>query len=186
MAKYRMHLLVCGGTSCRSSESSLIVENLKRELEEKGLTGEVQVMMTGCFGLCEKGPVVKVMPDNTYYVQVKPEDAPVIVAEHVIRGKPVQRLLFVDPKSKEHVTNPKQAGFYRKQIRIALRNCGCINPENIDEYIARDGYAALGKCLSELKPADVIDVSKKIRTARARRSRVPCRSEVGDSIKEPC
>jgi len=161
MAKYRMHLLVCGGTSCRSSESSLIVENLKRELEEKGLTGEVQVMMTGCFGLCEKGPVVKVMPDNTYYVQVKPEDAPVIVAEHVIRGKPVQRLLFVDPKSKEHVTNPKQAGFYRKQIRIALRNCGCINPENIDEYIARDGYAALGKCLSELKPADVIDVVKK-------------------------
>ncbi len=161
MAKYRMHLLVCGGTSCRSSESSLIVENLKRELEEKGLTGEVQVMMTGCFGLCEKGPVVKVMPDNTFYVQVKPEDTPVIVAEHVIKGKPVQRLLFVDPKSKEHVTNPKQTGFYRKQIRIALRNCGYINPENIDEYIAREGYAALGKCLSELKPAEVIDTVKK-------------------------
>lgn len=161
MAKYRMHLLVCGGTSCRSSESSLIVENLKRELEEKGLGNEVQVMMTGCFGLCEKGPVVKVMPDNTFYVQVKPEDAPVIVAEHVIKGKPVQRLLCVDPKSKEHVTDPKQMGFYRKQIRIALRNCGYINPENIDEYIAREGYAALGKCVSELKPADVIDIIKK-------------------------
>ena len=161
MAKYRMHLLVCGGTSCRSSESSLIVENLKRELEEKGLAGEVQVMMTGCFGLCEKGPVVKVMPDNTIYVQVKPEDAPVIVAEHVIKGKPVQRLLFVDPKSKGHVTNPNQTGFYRKQIRIALRNCGYINPENIEEYIARDGYAALGKCLSELKPVDVIEIVKK-------------------------
>lgn len=161
MAKFRMHLLVCGGTSCRSSESSLIVENLKRELEEKGLAGEVKVMMTGCFGLCEKGPVVKVMPDNTFYVQVKPEDAPVIVAEHVIKGRPVQRLLCIDPKSKERVTDPKQMGYYRKQIRIALRNCGYINPENIDEYIAREGYAALGKCISELNPAEVIDIIKK-------------------------
>ena len=161
MTKFRMHLLVCGGTGCRASESSLIVENLKRELEEKGLAGEVQVIMTGCFGFCEKGPVVKVMPDNTFYVQVKPEDAPVIVAEHVIKGRPVQRLLYVDPKSKEHIADSKHMGFYRKQIRIALRNCGFINPENIDEYIARDGYAALGKCLSELKPADVVDIIKK-------------------------
>ncbi len=161
MTKFRMHLLVCGGTGCRASESSLIVENLKRELEEKGLAGEVQVIMTGCFGFCEKGPVVKVMPDNTFYVQVKPEDAPVIVAGHVIKGRPVQRLLYVDPKSREHIADSKHMGFYRKQIRIALRNCGFINPENIDEYIARDGYAALGKCLSELKPSDVVDIVKK-------------------------
>jgi len=161
MSKFRMHLLVCGGTGCRAAESSLILESLKRELEEKGLGNEVQVIMTGCFGFCEKGPVVKVMPDNTFYVQVKPEDAAVIVAEHVIKGRPVQRLLYVDPKSKEHVPDSKHMGFYRKQIRIALRNCGFINPENIDEYIAREGYAALGKCISELTPADVIDSIKK-------------------------
>ncbi len=161
MAKFRMHLLVCGGTSCRASESSLIAENLTRELEEKGLAGEVQVIMTGCFGFCENGPVVKVMPDNTFYVQVRPEDAPVIVAEHVIKGKVVQRLLFSDRKSKEPVNDSKQLGFHRKQIRIVLRNCGIINPENIDEYIAREGYAALGKCVGELTPAAVIDEIKK-------------------------
>jgi NADH:ubiquinone oxidoreductase subunit F (NADH-binding)/(2Fe-2S) ferredoxin len=161
MSKFRMHLLVCGGTGCRAAESSLIGESLKRELEEKGLGNEVQVIMTGCFGFCEKGPVVKVMPDNTFYVEVKPEDAAVIVAEHVIKGRPVQRLLYVDPKTKEHISDSKHMGFYRKQIRIALRNCGFINPENIDEYIARDGYAALGKCVSELSQADVIDIMKK-------------------------
>ena len=161
MSKFRMHLLVCGGTGCRASESSLILESLKRELEEKGLGSEVQVIMTGCFGFCEKGPVVKVMPDNTFYVQVKPEDAAVIVAEHVIKGRPVQRLLYVDPSSKEHVSDSKHMGFYRKQIRIALRNCGFINPENVDEYIARDGYAALAKCVSEYTTADVIDIIKK-------------------------
>ncbi|MBE0678705.1 MAG: NAD(P)H-dependent oxidoreductase subunit E, partial [Bacteroidales bacterium] len=161
MAKFRMHLLVCGGTSCRASESSLIVENLKRELEEKGLASEVQVITTGCFGYCENGPVVKVMPDNTFYVHVKPEDAPVIVAEHVIKGRAVQRLLYADPDSKEQVSDTKHLGFHRKQIRIVLRNCGFINPENIDEYIAREGYAALGKCIGELTPAGVIDEIKK-------------------------
>jgi NADH:ubiquinone oxidoreductase subunit F (NADH-binding)/(2Fe-2S) ferredoxin len=161
MSKFRMHLLVCGGTGCRASESSLIAESLKREIEEKGLSNEVQVITTGCFGFCEKGPVVKVMPDNTFYVHVKPEDAAVIVAEHVIKGRPVHRLLYVDPVSKEAVNDSKHMGFYRKQIRIALRNCGFINPENIDEYIARDGYAALGKCIGELTAADVIDIMKK-------------------------
>lgn len=161
MSKYKMHLLVCGGTGCRASESDLIVENLKKELEEKGLQNEVQVIMTGCFGFCEKGPIVKVMPDNTFYTQVKPEDAPLIVAEHVIKGRRVQRLLYIDPVAKTEVTDSKHMGFYRKQIRIALRNCGFINPENIDEYIARDGYSALGKCLTELKPAEVVDTVKK-------------------------
>jgi NADH:ubiquinone oxidoreductase subunit F (NADH-binding)/(2Fe-2S) ferredoxin len=161
MSKFRMHLLVCGGTSCRASESALIAESLKRELEEKGLVNEVQVVMTGCFGLCEQGPVVRVMPDNTFYVRVRPEDAAVIVAEHVIKGKPVQRLLYVNPATGKHVSGSGQMGSFRKQIRIALRNCGFINPENIDEYIAREGYAAIGKCVSELSSADVIDIMKK-------------------------
>ena len=161
MSKYKMHLLVCGGTGCRASESDLIVENLKKELEEKGLQNEVQVIMTGCFGFCEKGPIVKVMPDNTFYTQVKPEDAPIIVAEHVIKGRKVARLLYTDPTKKEHVSDSKHMGFYRKQIRIALRNCGFINPENIDEYIARDGYMALGKALQEMTPEQVIDLIKK-------------------------
>ena len=161
MSKYKMHLLVCGGTSCRSSESDLIVENLKKELEEKSLQNEVQVIMTGCFGYCEKGPIVKVLPDNTIYTHVKPEDAPAIVAEHVIKGKRVQRLLYSDPAIKPGITDPGKTGLRRKQIRIALRNCGVINPENIDEYIARNGYSALGKCLTELKPAEVVDIVKK-------------------------
>jgi NADP-reducing hydrogenase subunit HndC len=160
MSKYKMHLLVCGGTGCRASESDLIVENLKKELVEKGLQEEVQVIMTGCFGFCEKGPIVKVIPDNTFYTQVKPEDAPIIVAEHVIKGRKVTRLLYTDPKVKEHVSDSKHMGFYKKQLRIALRNCGFINPENIDEYIARDGYQALGKSLTEMTPAQVIDVIK--------------------------
>jgi NADP-reducing hydrogenase subunit HndC len=160
MSKYRMHLLVCGGSTCRSSESNLIIENLRRELEEKGLENEVQVIATGCFGLCEAGPVVRVMPDDTFYVKVKPEDAPVIVAEHIIKGKHVQRLLAAGTSARKTVSGVT-TGLKRKQIRIALRNCGIINPENIDEYIARDGYAALGKCLTELTPADVIDTIKK-------------------------
>ena len=161
MSKFRMHLLVCGGTGCRAAESNLIAENLKNELEEKGLDDEVQVIMTGCFGFCEKGPVVKVMPDNTFYVMVKPEDAPVIVAEHVIKGRPVSRLLYIDPKTREKVSDSKHMGFYRKQIRIALHNCGFIDPENIEEYFARDGYEALGKCISDLTPSGVIDIIKK-------------------------
>lgn len=161
MSKFRMHLLVCGGTSCHAAESNLIAENLKKELEEKGLDDEVQVIMTGCFGFCEKGPVVKVMPDNTFYVMVKPEDAPAIVAEHVIKGRPVSRLLYIDPKTREKASDSKRMVFYRKQIRIALRNCGFIDPENIEEYFARDGYEALGKCISDLTPSGVIDIIKK-------------------------
>lgn len=160
MAKFRMHLLVCGGSTCRTSESDLIAESLRREIEEKGLQAEVQVIMTGCFGLCGKGPVVRVMPDDTFYVQVKPEDAPVIVAEHVIKGRRVQRLLYAGTAGKEPVSDPKHNGFHRKQLRIALRNCGFINPEEIDEYIARDGYAALGKCLTEMSPAQVVEQIK--------------------------
>lgn len=156
MAKYKMHLLVCGGTGCRAAESDAIVTNLQQELEKNGLQDQVQVIMTGCFGFCEKGPIVKVSPDNTFYTQVKPEDASEIVAEHVVKGRQVKRLLYKDPEKKEVVSDSKHMDFYKKQIRIALRNCGFINPENLDEYIARDGYMALGKCLTELKPQDVI------------------------------
>ncbi len=156
MEKYKMHLLVCGGTGCRASQSDAILENLKSVLAENNLDNDVQVVKTGCFGFCEKGPIVKVMPDNTFYTQVKPEDAKEIVAEHVIKGRKVNRLLYVDPKNKEHVSDSKHMGFYKKQIRIALRNCGFINPENIEEYIARDGYEALAKCITEMTPQEVI------------------------------
>jgi len=160
MAKYKMHLLVCGGTGCRASASDSIVENLKQELETKGLLDEVQVVMTGCFGFCEKGPIVKVQPDNTFYTQVKPEDCAEIIEEHIVKGRKVERLLYEDPEKKEHISDSKHMDFYKKQIRIALRNCGMIDPENLDEYIARDGYEALGKCLTEKTPAEVIDEVK--------------------------
>jgi NADP-reducing hydrogenase subunit HndC len=161
MAQYRMHLLVCGGTGCRASQSEKIAENLREEIKNVGLENEAQVVITGCFGFCEKGPIVKVIPDNTFYTQVKPEDCKEIVNEHVLKGRKVMRLLYVDPVTKQHVSDSKHMGFYQKQLRIALRNCGFIDPENIDEYIARDGYAALGKALTEMTPQQVIDLIKK-------------------------
>ncbi|MDR1755621.1 MAG: NADH-quinone oxidoreductase subunit NuoF [Culturomica sp.] len=157
---YKMHILVCGGTGCRASASQNIIERLQDSLKEQNLHNEVQVIATGCFGFCEKGPIVKIMPDNTFYVQVKPEDAPEIVHEHIIKGRKVERLLYRDPERKIAVSDSKHMGFYKKQLRIALRNCGFIDPENIEEYIGRDGYAALAKCLSELKPEEVIQEIK--------------------------
>ncbi len=160
MSKYSMHLLVCGGTGCHAAESDAIICNLRDELEARGLNETVQVIKTGCFGFCEKGPIVKVMPDNTFYTQVKPEDAQLIIAEHVIKGRKVTRLLYQDPKTKESVSDSKHMDFYKKQMRIALRNCGFINPENIDEYIGRDGYQALGKVLTEMTREQVIKEMK--------------------------
>ncbi|MDY0201761.1 MAG: NADH-quinone oxidoreductase subunit NuoF [Tenuifilaceae bacterium] len=144
MAKYKSHLLVCGGTGCMASQSDTIVGTLKSELAKNGLENEVQVIMTGCFGFCEKGPIVKVLPDNTFYTEVKPSDAAEIIAEHIVKGRKVNRLLYTDPTNEEHVSDSKHMGFYQKQIRIALRNCGVVDPENIDEYIGREGYQALG------------------------------------------
>lgn len=161
MTQFKMHLLVCGGTGCRASESEQLFHNLKNEVTAKGMENDVQVITTGCFGFCEKGPIVKVMPDNTFYTQVKPEDASEIIAEHVIKGRRVNRLLYINPETEQHVADSKHMGFYRKQLRIALRNCGFIDPENIEEYIARDGYAALAKCLTEMTPAQVIEEMKK-------------------------
>jgi NADH:ubiquinone oxidoreductase subunit F (NADH-binding)/(2Fe-2S) ferredoxin/NAD-dependent dihydropyrimidine dehydrogenase PreA subunit len=161
MTQFKMHLLVCGGTGCKASESEKLFHNLRHEILEKGLENEVQVITTGCFGFCEKGPIVKVMPDNTFYTQVKPDDAMEIIAEHVIKGRKVERLLYINPETQQAVSDSKHMGFYRKQLRIALRNCGFIDPENIEEYISRDGYAALAKCLTEMTPAQVIEEMKK-------------------------
>ena len=156
MADYKFHILVCGGTGCMSSNSSQIAEKLRDALAENGMADEVKVLMTGCFGFCEKGPIVKILPDNTFYTQVVPEDAAEIVAEHIVKGRKVNRLLYVDPETESHVSDSKNMEFYKKQMRIALRNCGFIDPENIDEYIGRDGYAALAKCITEMTPAEVI------------------------------
>jgi len=159
MSLYKMHLLICGGTGCRSSESGLVVENFKKVLQEKGLAGDVQIVQTGCFGFCTQGPIVKVLPDSIFYTGVKPSDAEEIITEHVMKGRKVERLQFKDSKQKP-INDPKQIELHQKQIRIALRNCGFIDPENIDEYIACDGYAALAKVLEEMTPETAIDLLK--------------------------
>lgn len=156
-----MHLLVCGGTGCRASQSVEIVNNLNAELKNLGLENDAQVITTGCFGFCEKGPIVKIVPDNTFYTQVKPEDCEEIVREHILKGRKVTRLLYEDPETQKHVEDSKHMGFYQKQLRIALRNCGFIDPENIDEYIARDGYAAIANILETMSPQEAIDLLKK-------------------------
>ena len=160
MTKYKMHLLVCGGTGCRASASDSIAAGLKQNIQEHDLQDEVQVILTGCFGFCEKGPIVKILPDNTFYAQVSPEDAADIVKEHLIKGRQVERLLYKDPEKGERIYDSKKMDFYKKQIRIALRNCGFIDPENIDEYIGRDGYFALGTVLKNMTPEEVIDQIK--------------------------
>jgi (2Fe-2S) ferredoxin len=160
MTKVKQNILVCGGTGCIASESERIIEKLKAELENVGLAKEVDVVKTGCFGFCGQGPVVKVHPDNVFYVKVKPEDAKELVAEHIVKGRTVERLLFEDADNQEKVKKHENMDFYKKQYRIALRNCGFINPEEINEYIATNGYEALGRCLTEMKPEDVIKIVK--------------------------
>ena len=161
MANYKYHILICGGTGCHASQSAKIKENFEQLIKEKNLENDVQIVGTGCFGFCEKGPIVKMLPDNTFYTQVKPEDCREIVDEHIVKGRKVQRLLYLDPKSQEHKADSKHMGFYKKQMRIALRNCGFINPENIDEYIARDGYKALASVLERNDPEATIEDIKK-------------------------
>jgi NADP-reducing hydrogenase subunit HndC len=160
MSNYRIHLLVCSGLGCKTSESDIIVDKLRAEIKKQGLDDVAQVVKTGCFGFCDKGPVVKMLPDNTIYIQVKPGDTPEIIEEHIVRGKKVTRLLYSDPETNEIVTDSKKMNFYKKQLRIALRNCGIIDPENIDEYIARDGYEALGRILTTMTPEEAIQVVK--------------------------
>ncbi|MDA3899612.1 MAG: NADH-quinone oxidoreductase subunit NuoF [Spirochaetes bacterium] len=161
---YRSYILVCGGTGCESSHADKIYQNLKNEIEANKLSEQVQVIKTGCFGFCEQGPIVKILPENTFYVQVKPEDAKELVDEHIIKGRPVERLIYSasdDKNRKSVIAEEKDISFYQKQYRIVLRNCGMIDPEVIEEYIARDGYAALEKVLFDMKPEQVIDELKK-------------------------
>lgn len=157
---YKKHVLICGGTGCLSSKGGEIAENIKNLLAEKGLSEEIQVIKTGCFGFCEKGPIVKVVPDNTFYVEVKPEDAARIVEEDLIKGEKIETLLFRDPVTKKRIEDSDHMEFYKKQQRIALRNCGLIDPENIDEYFGNRGYQALGKVLTEMTQQEVIDEMK--------------------------
>ena len=158
---YRSNVLVCGGTGCTSSNSELIIERLKEEIQAHGLEKEVNVIRTGCFGLCALGPIMVVYPEGAFYSMVKPDDVPEIVEEHLLKGRIVKRLLYQETVMDDNsVKSLNETTFYGKQRRIALRNCGVINPENIDEYIAVDGYQALGKVLTEMTPQQVIDVIK--------------------------
>jgi NADH:ubiquinone oxidoreductase subunit F (NADH-binding)/(2Fe-2S) ferredoxin len=160
MSKQRMQLLVCGGTGCNDLQSEAILDNLRLELEANALENDIQVIRTGCFGLCKLGPIVKVMPDEVIYTHVKPDDAREIVAEHVINGHKVDRLLFTDPLTKKTTSQASEMAAYKKQLRIVLRNCGIIDPENIEEAIAHDAYEALGKVLTEMTPERAIKIIK--------------------------
>ena len=156
-----LQILICGGTGCKASSSQGITDNLLKAIKKNEITDKVEVITVGCFGFCEKGPIVKIIPDNTFYTQVTPEDAEEIINEHIIGGRRIKRLLYVDPKTEHTVSDSKHMDFYRKQLRIALRNCGFIDPENIEEYIARKGYFALADCLLNKQPLDVIDIIKR-------------------------
>ncbi len=154
-------VLICGGTGCQSSDSAVILTEFERLIAENKLQDSVEVSIAGCFGFCEKGPIVKIFPENTFYVQVTPADVPEIVEQHLKTGKLVSRLLYEDPASKEKIPTSDEIPFYKLQQRVALRNCGLINPEKIEEYIANAGYQALGKALTQMTPAQVIDEVKR-------------------------
>ena len=157
---YRSHVLVCGGTGCTSSHGAEIIAEFEKEIAEKGLADEIKVIRTGCFGLCALGPIVVVYPEGAFYSQIKVEDVPEIVDEHLIKGRIVKHLLYDDTVAGDTVKSLNETQFYKKQKRVALRNCGVIDPENINEYIAMDGYQALAKCLTEYTPDEVIQIVK--------------------------
>jgi NADH:ubiquinone oxidoreductase subunit F (NADH-binding)/(2Fe-2S) ferredoxin/NAD-dependent dihydropyrimidine dehydrogenase PreA subunit len=157
---YKNYIMVCTGTGCESSKAGELYKNLEAELKAAGVDAEAQLVKTGCFGFCEQGPIVKILPDETFYVKVKPADAKEIVAEHIVKGRKVDRLVYQEPNTDTKPVNSDDIGFYRKQFRIVLRNCAVINPEIIDEYIARDGYAALEKALFEMTPDTVLEEIK--------------------------
>lgn len=157
---YRSHVLVCGGTGCTSSGSEKLITALNEEIEKNELTNEVQVVKTGCFGLCALGPIMIIYPEGSFYSMVEIDDIPEIVSEHLLKGRVVERLIYNETITDDGIKSLNETDFYKKQKRVALRNCGVINPECIDEYIAYDGYAALGKALTEMTPDEVIDVIK--------------------------
>ncbi len=149
-------ILCCGGTGCHASSSNVLIENLRDEIKAAGLASDVNVIQTGCFGFCAQGPIVKIMPDNVFYVQVTPEDAKEIVEKHIKGHEIVERLLYVEPTLKEAIHDYAKMPFYAKQMRISLRNCGLIDAESIEEYIANEGYQGLAKAVCDMKPADVV------------------------------
>ncbi len=154
---YRSHVLVCGGTGCTSSGGVEVYNAFEKEVKAQGLDKEIAVVQTGCHGLCAEGPVVVVYPDATFYARVSPQDVPEIVSEHLLKGRQVERLVYKDPtKDGDVIRSLSDTEFYKKQVRVALRNCGVINPESIDEYIGTGGYEALGKALTEMTPDEVI------------------------------
>ncbi len=153
---FKHFILVCGGTGCESSKSDEIYKELRAQAEAQGVAADVQVVKTGCFGFCEKGPIVKVLPTESFYVEVKPSDAKEIIAEHIIKGREVQRLLYKDARQKERVKT-QAIDFYQKQFRIVLRNCGVIDPESIDDYLAVRGYEALARVLEEYSSGRVVE-----------------------------
>ncbi|WP_124065612.1 NADH-quinone oxidoreductase subunit NuoF [Clostridium sp. E02] len=155
---YRSHVLVCGGTGCTSSGSQHIIVKLREELESQGLSEEISVVQTGCHGLCALGPIMIVYPDASFYAMVKEEDIKEIVSEHLLKGRPVERLLYDETVTPTGIKSLSDTDFYKKQHRIALRNCGVINPEIIEEYIGTGGYRALGKAVTEMTPDEVIQV----------------------------
>ena len=157
---YRSHVLVCGGSGCTSSHSAEIIAEFEKVIVEKGLADEIKVIRTGCFGLCALGPIVVVYPEGAFYSQIKVEDVSEIVDEHLIKGSIVKHLLYDDTVAGDTVKSLNETQFYKKQKRVALRNCGVIDPENINEYIAMDGYQALAKCLTEYTPDEVIQIVK--------------------------
>ncbi|SHJ51611.1 NADH-quinone oxidoreductase subunit NuoF [Thermoclostridium caenicola] len=158
---YRSHVLICAGTGCTASKSIEIAESLQKLLVEHGLDKEVKIVKTGCFGLCEKGPIMVIYPEGATYCKVSVEDVPEIVEEHLVKGRIVKRLLLGDKEAEDVAKSLENVGFFNRQMRVALRNCGVINPENIEEYIARDGYKALAKVLTEMTPQEVIETIKK-------------------------
>ena len=155
-SKYERHVLVCGGTGCTSSGSPKIIAKLEEELAANGLSDKVQIVKTGCFGLCERGPIMIVYPEGSFYSRVNVDEIPRIVKEHLVDGNPVKEFLYEETVVGDEIKALDDTAFYKKQHRVALRNCGVIDPENINEYIGRDGYRALGKVLTEMKPEDVI------------------------------
>jgi NADH:ubiquinone oxidoreductase subunit F (NADH-binding)/(2Fe-2S) ferredoxin len=157
---FNHYILVCGGTGCESNKGDEIYRNLISEAEAQGVKDKVQIVKTGCFGFCEKGPIVKVLPEDSFYVEVRPEDAKDIIAEQVVKGREVKRLLYNQGESKKGKLAVEDIEFYQKQFRVVLRNCGVINPENIDEYIARQGYEALEKALFSMTPEQIIEELK--------------------------
>ena len=157
---YRSHVLVCGGTGCTSSGSEQIVDALEAQVKTAGLDEEVKVIKTGCFGLCALGPIMIIYPEGAFYSRVKLEDIEEIVSEHLVKGRIVTRLLYDETVHKDEIQSLNETQFYKKQNRVALKNCGVIDPENINEYIAYEGYQALGKVLTEMTPEDVIQLMK--------------------------